>query len=148
MSQAKMLEGVSETDLKRFALCWLTGDRSGTNWEAASQAYNPESKTESFKTVTGKAATKVLKNADAPATNGDGEAPAAKPKKAAGGKRKKAAAEEGEGDAAEEKPKAKRGKGAAKAKKAKSPAAVTEEEDDEKNDDVKPEEKEESEELV
>ncbi|EME44050.1 hypothetical protein DOTSEDRAFT_71751 [Dothistroma septosporum NZE10] len=128
ITMSHLLHGVSDTELKRFAACWLTIDRSTTNWDAASQAYNLEAKTESFKTVTGKAAIKALKNAGVSASNGDGET-TGQPKKAAGGKRKKAAAED-EGNDDEEKPKLKKGKGGAKGKKAKSPAAVTEEEED------------------
>ncbi|KAF2171587.1 hypothetical protein M409DRAFT_50262 [Zasmidium cellare ATCC 36951] len=108
---ANPIQGCSDADLKRFALCWLFADRSNitVDWAAAAAAYDPKVQVQSFKTVTGRAVTKALSSAGID----EGE----KPKKAAAGKRKKVTSEAGAED--EDAPKPKKGK-AGRAKKAKS----------------------------
>ncbi|KAK4499273.1 hypothetical protein PRZ48_009786 [Zasmidium cellare] len=108
---ANPVDGCSDADLKRFALCWLFSNR-GTNdvdWAAAAAAYDPKVQVQSFRTVTGRTTAKALEKAGIKESD--------KPKKAAGGKRKKAAAEDGADDD-DEAPKPK--KKAGRPKKAKS----------------------------
>ncbi|EME79797.1 uncharacterized protein MYCFIDRAFT_199454 [Pseudocercospora fijiensis CIRAD86] len=110
------LEGIGETDLKRFASCWLNSSMQ-CNWDGAAATFDPEGKSKlaSFKTVTSKAG-KKYGGGGGDGGNGDGT-----PKKAAGGKRKKAAGEDGEGTTK------KKIKGAGKSKK--SEETVNEEDD-------------------
>jgi len=102
----------TDSELLRFACCFLHSEAGVINWEAASAAFNPETKPESFKTMTNKALSrvkKVLKEGGAVDTSSAGT-PGGKAK-GKGGKRK-AAAETERGNE-EEAPKAKKVKGGA-----------------------------------
>jgi len=82
----------TDSELLRFACCFLHSEAGVINWEAASAAFNPETKPESFKTMTNKALSrvkKVLKEGGAVDTSSAGT-PGGKAK-GKGGKRKAAA---------------------------------------------------------
>ncbi|KAF1819368.1 uncharacterized protein K489DRAFT_412707 [Dissoconium aciculare CBS 342.82] len=51
----------SESDLRRFALCFINCDSpTQVDWETASKQFNPETQIASFKTVTSKALNRVI----------------------------------------------------------------------------------------
>ncbi|CAK4030857.1 Hypothetical predicted protein [Lecanosticta acicola] len=123
MSETTLLPGVSNSDLKRFAVCWLNSPHTDCNWDNAAAMYDPKVKVASFKTVTSKAAAKAIKALE---EGGATFAAAAAPKKAAagGGKKRKAADEDGE-----EAPKKKGKGGVGRKKKATSEEKVDEAEE-------------------